>query len=254
MLEEEGLKPDCIAGSSMGAIVGALYAFTGSTSLLDELCDALRLSKIAKLSDNPLKDGLHGGLFRQQLEHHLAGHLGDATIGDCKIPFVCVAGKVAAPIDWLRIIKPGFTDYVTQCVTLHVFDANTRLIDAIMASSAIPVVFSPVEIDGNTYVDLVHFGSIPARTLKNIHHPDVIIATDTNPLHENLRKLLPASWKEFLDRGYEELEKSKQAADLIITPAMPAGVFRFDKAKDFMESGRKATEKMLPEIRELIGG
>jgi len=252
VLEAENLKSDSIAGSSMGAIIGALYAYTGSTAALEKLCDSLTLTNAARLSDNPLKDGLHGGLFRQHLALHLDEYLGDATIADCRIPFVCVAGRVKKPVDWLRIVRPGFTDHILECVEVHVFEPQTRLIDAIMASSAIPVIFSPVKIGKDTFVDLVHFGAIPARTLRSMHNPDVIIATDTNPEYGALVNLLPASWKEFLDRGYAELEKSKRSCDLVIRPAAPAAVFRFDKASAFLEAGEKAAREKLPEIVALL--
>jgi predicted acylesterase/phospholipase RssA len=236
----------------MGAIIAALYAYTGSTDVLSKLCDVLRLDSVARISDTPFKGGLHGGLFRQHLEYHLKDILGDATIGDCKIPFVCTAGKVKQPVDWLRIIQPGFTDYALSCVEFNVFEPNTRILDAIMASSAIPVVFSPVTIDGTQYIDTVHFGAIPARTLREMHHPQVIIASDTNPSYGIIEKLLPVAWQEFLQRGYDELEKSRQSADLVIVPVMPANLLRFDKAREFMMAGEEATEKRLKEIQTLL--
>lgn len=252
VLEREGIRPDVIAGSSMGAIVGALYAFKGTTDAFDPLIATLKLSQIARLSKTPFKGGLHGGLLRQNLEHLLGTLLGDACIGDCKIPFLCVAAHVTAPIDWTGVLRPGFAQSMLQHATLHVFSQETRLMDAIMASSAIPVLFSPVEINGEQFVDLVHFGSIPARTLRTHFHPDIVVATDTNPRYLALEKVLPAPWIEFLQRGYKELEQSKAACDLLITPKMPAAVFRFDKATAFMDAGERAAEEALPRIRNLI--
>lgn len=252
VLEREGIRPDCIAGSSMGAIVGALYAFTGTTEAFEPLIATLRLSQVARLSKAPFKDGLHGGLLRQNLEHLLGKIMGNACIGDCKIPFLCVAAHVTAPIEWTSVLRPGFAESVLQHAMLHVFSPHTRLIDALMASSAIPVLFSPVEIDGKQYVDLVHFGSIPARTLRTHFHPDIVIATDTNPRYLALEKILPAPWIEFLQRGYKELEQSKAACDLLITPKMPAAVFRFDKATAFMDAGEQAAEEAMPRIRKIL--
>lgn len=252
VLEREGIRPDCIAGSSMGAIIGALYAFTGKTEIFDPLCASIKLWHVARLSDSPLKGGLHGGLLRQNLERVLCPLLGDACIGDCRIPFVCVAAHVSIPIDWTGVLRFGFADAVLQHAALHVFGPDTRLIDALMASSAIPVLFSPVEIAGEQYVDLVHFGSIPARSLRERYHPDRIIATDTNPRYLALEKILPKPWIEFLQRGYQELEQSKAACDLLITPKMPAAVFRFDKASAFMDAGEQAAEEKMGEIRNLM--
>lgn len=253
VLEREGLRPDYVAGSSMGAIIGALYALTGSMERVMPLCEILRMDNVARLSEQPLKGGkLHGGLLRPQLEKHLKDLLGDARIGDCVIPFVCVAGRVKEPIAWSRVVLPGFTDDVLRKVEPVSFGPGTRLLDAIMASSAIPVVFSPVMIDGQEYVDLVHFGAIPARTLRDIHHPDVLIATDTNPAYSALMAYLPRSWNEFLQRGYAELERSKAACDLVITPELTSAPFRFDKARDFVAAGEKAAQEALPDVRRLL--
>ena len=252
VLEEQGYQPDCIAGASMGAIVGAIVAFTGNTASTSDLCKELTLWNVAKISENPLKDGLHGGLFRQRLSDHLESIFGNATIADCAIPFTCVAGRVKKPINWLHIVRTGFTEEVIDAVEAHEFDPSTRLLDALMASSAIPVVFSPYEIAGQTYIDLVHFGAIPARTMKEKWHPDHIIATDTVPTYEMLMPVLPLPWREFMVRGYEEIAKSKAVCDLVIKPSAPYGTFRFDKAADFVVAGREAAENMLPAISSLL--
>jgi|CXWL01.1.fsa_nt_gi NTE family protein len=252
VLEKEGYRPNCIAGSSMGAIVGALYALTGTTELLSTLCDTLTMTNVARLSDEPLKQGLHGGIFRQELEKHLRQYVGDACIGDCKIPFICIAGRVREPIDWTRIVRKGFTDYVLKRVEPIVFSDETPVFDAIMASSAIPVLFSPITIDDDQYIDLVHFGSIPSRTLRKTLHPDVIIGTNTNPVYPVLERFLPAAWREFLKRGYDELQKSIDDCDCMITPKLTLAPFRFDRAQDFAEAGRKATVEKMKEIRKLL--
>ena len=127
------------------------------------------------------------------------------------------------------------------------------MLDALLASSAIPVVFSPVTIGDDTFVDLIHFGAIPARQLRALHHPDIVLGTDTNPRYGILRRFLPSPWREFLAQGGAELTADRQACDLIITPRMPAQHFRFDKAAAFIAAGRHSTEKSLPELRSILG-
>lgn len=252
-LEHAGLRPDSIAGSSMGAIIGGLYAFTGSAECLGPLCDGIRMSALARLSERPLKDGyLHGGLFRQRLEERLTDIIGDACVGDCAIPFVCVAGRVQKPIVWSSIVSPGFTDDVITRVEPVIFGPDIRLLDALLASSAIPVIFSPVVIDGHEYIDLIHFGAIPARSLRDTHHPAVIIATDTTPVYETLMAYLPSSWKTFLERGYAELERSRHACDLVIAPTLSFTPFRFDKGDLFVAAGEAAATDALPAIKHLL--
>jgi len=252
VLEREHLKPDCIAGSSMGAIIGALAALGYHSAEIRKIAESLTLWNIATVSDHPLQKGLHGGILRQRLKDMLSPYIGDALIRDCKIPFVCVAARVKKPIEWMNIIRENFTEHVRSALEPHIFSPDTPLMDAILASSAIPVVFCPVKINGEEFVDLCHFGPIPARSLKETLHPDVIIATDTSPDYRSLQWMLPNGWRKFLEAGHEETKRSLSYCDLILKPKMPAAVFRFDQALAFWEAGKTEAEKRLPEIEKLL--
>src|SRR3989344_6414446 len=124
VLEREGLRPDYVAGSSMGAIIGALHALGKSTGDLRQFCDKLSLTSVAKLSDAPFKGGLHGGLLQQSLREHLQPMLGDATIDDCPTPFVCIAGKVQKLIRWTKIFQRGFAQHAIDRTKPYVFDGK----------------------------------------------------------------------------------------------------------------------------------
>lgn len=252
VLEEEGITFDCIAGSSMGAIVAGAYALGISVKDIDRVASKISLLSVATFSEKPLAGGLHGGLLNQSLENILRETLGDARIGDCKIPFVCVAGKVKKPVDWLTIWKPGFTEHFLDAVEPFFFPPETRMIDALMASSALPIIFSPVHVGDDTFVDLVHFGSIPARRLRALHSPEVVIGTDTSPRYDKVGQFLPAAWKEFIRRGHAEMDADRLACDLVIVPTMTKAVFRFDRAAEFIVAGRLAAEKSLPELRKTL--
>ncbi len=252
VLEEEGLTPDYIAGSSMGAIVGALLALGYPASVFDGILHKLTPFTVAEPSKNPLKNGFHGGLFQQKLHQFLGDLLDGKTIDDCKIPFVCVAGKVVKPIRWENIFSPDFTQDVRTCIEPHFFRHDTKLIDALMATSAVPVIFSPVQVGDETFIDLCSFGAVPARTLREIYLPDVVIGTDTQPRYQNLAPFLPPGWGQFLMAGEQSLRESLDACDLVIQPHLPYGPYRFDKADAFVKAGREAAEKALPKIRTLV--
>lgn len=252
VLEEEQLQPDYLAGSSMGAIVGALYAMGYGNDVLADLIQKIRLYNVAQLAKRPLSGGIHSGFLQQKLHDHLGGLIGDALIADCKIPFICLAGWMKEPIPWQKIAQTGFTDSIVPLVEPHIFPPETLLLDAIMASSAIPVVFSPVEIDEKKYIDLCHFGAIPSRSLRSVYNPDIVIATDTTPRFSAIRRILPPGWTEFLRLGYESLDESRAACDLIIKPEQAASLLRFDKSKEFFNSGKRAAIQKLPEIKALL--
>ncbi len=252
VLEQEKIRIDCIAGSSMGAIIAGLFAYGVSVPVLRSTAEKLSLLKIAKFSGGPMKDGLHSGIFRHQLEEILSPLIGNAVIGDCKIPFVCVAGRVRNPLNWTEILQEGFTDEFEKSIEPVVFSQTTKLLDAFLATSALPIIFSPVTIGHDSYIDLVHFGAVPARKLREICHPDIVIGTDTNPRYGILHRFLPHPWREFLDRGQHQLQMDLDACDLVIKPRMPAPVFRFDRAIDFIKAGRGAAEQSVPELRGLL--
>jgi len=252
VLEQEGLHPDYIAGSSMGAIVGAVYALGHPAAVLRTIVEELDMLNVARLSKKPFQGGLHGGLLRPRLQEILEEYIGEATIGDCRIPFACVAGRILDPIKWQTILKKGFIDHFLERVTPYIFDKDTRLIDAVLASSAIPVVFSPYVIQDQEYVDLVHFGSIPSRVLRQQFQPDLVIATDTNPSYKTLRRILPDAWDIFLEEGEKQLDLDRKDADVLIVPDHPYAIFRFDKASAFIKAGQKETLKKLPEIQKVL--
>lgn len=252
VLEEHNLKPNAISGSSMGAIIGAMYALGSSANALRKLAEDLQLTQMASFTTNMWQQGLHGGLLRPKLQQILGDSIGDATIADCATPFVCIAGKVLKPIQWHTSLSNGFTGHILECIEPHVFSKNTKILDAIMASSAVPVIFSPVEIDGEQFIDLVRFGAIPARTLQSLYAPEVLIATDTAPTYEGAQSLMPLSWRTFLEEGMDELQKSKAVCDLVIEPQSIGSPVRFDKADAWISSGREAAQNMLPTIQNIL--
>ncbi len=251
VLDREDIQPDCIAGSSMGAIIGALYAFGIPIGQIHALARTLSLTNIADWVGPSWKDGLHGGLLRQRLEEHLQPLVGDATLADCRIPFTCIAGHVKEPIRWSRILHDGFTQHALNCIEPYVFPPDTRLLDALHATSAMPVLFRPAEVNGELFVDLLSFGAIPSRTLRTVFHPDLVIGTDTNPDWQDATRFLPRGWSEFIAAGYASLDESKAACDLVIKPAQPHQPFRFDQAEDFWQAGVRAAEERMVEIRKL---
>lgn len=254
VLEEANLQPDAVAGSSMGSIVAALYALGYSTRDMLGILETVRPQEIATWSATPLRDGLHGGVLRQRIRELLEPYVRGATIGDCRIPFVCVAGRVREPIRWHRIIQHGFIDYVRELVEPHVFGPHVPILDAIQASSAIPVVFSPMIIDGQEYVDLVTFGAVPSRTLRALYRPDIVIATNTNDPYRPIQPFLPTGWQQLIAAGEASLQESLAVCDHVIRPALPqAQSFRFDRAREFADIGRTAALQSLPEIQRLIG-
>ena len=132
-MEEAGIKPDYITGTSMGAIIGACCAKGYSADFMLEEVKKLSLVDLLDFSFNPL---MNAALLRAQKMHKkLAEYIDDDyTFNQLDIPFRCVA-----------------VDLVTGNPV--VFKGEDKVCEAIVASSTIPGVFKPVEKDDMLLVD-----------------------------------------------------------------------------------------------------
>ena len=129
IIEQHGIKIDYISGTSIGSMLGALYAAGYKADELEEFFvnldenDAKNSSKIREILSKLLQDK------------------GVTTFEDLKIPFRCVVAD---------------TKELKEVVL-----SEGDVLDAIMASSAIPYVYDNVIIDGNRYVDGGFYNNLP---------------------------------------------------------------------------------------------
>ena len=236
----------------MGAIVAALHALGHPPGVMRDVAAKLKPASVVQLSSRPLQGGLHGGLLEQQLDAHVGPLIGDATIADCGVPFVCVAGRIREPIRWERMLLPGFVDHLRERVEAYIFPESTRIMDAVRASSAIPVVFSPARVGDDEFIDLMHFGSIPARSLRAQQSPEIVIATDTQPDYERVEPFFPGPLRRFLAAGRAETAQSIAVCDLLLRPQLPASMLRFDRGADFITAGRLVARENMDSIERLL--
>lgn len=154
-LDEAGIHADFVTGCSMGAIVGALYCAGVSVPTMKEKVLKLKLSQIATLNVARI---YAKGLFRLNKARVLMQSLmGDKTFDDLKIPFACVATDLVG--GKLHVLKEG--DVITAAI----------------ASSSIPGIFEPVELDGCLFVDGGLLERVPTRELKKMG-AEVVVAVD----------------------------------------------------------------------------
>jgi NTE family protein len=135
-LTEQGFQPSCIAGTSAGAIVGGLFAF-GKTP--EEILEFFKSIYFFHWKHFTFKKA--GLIDSESFKSYFAEIFGDITIGELKIPAYITA-----------------TDLVKG--KLKIFNTETKLIDAILASSSFPGMLSPYEINNKLYSDggiLNHF-------------------------------------------------------------------------------------------------
>jgi NTE family protein len=156
-LSERGIRPACIAGTSAGGIVGALYGAGYSPVEMIEFFrekSPFRLSKVSLTKPGILDM--------------------EKVVADFEEYF---------PDDSFEVLAPGLSVVATDILKGErvVFDSG-RLIPAVLASSAVPVVFAPVEIDGRWFADGGIVDNFPVDEV--IGRCDVVLGAYVNPSHE----------------------------------------------------------------------
>ena len=155
LMEECGLMPDVIVGTSAGALMGALFADGYSADELKELFTGREFSEFARLQIP--KSGLFDSTrFRNFLRRHLRAK----TFEELKIPMMVVATD----------LDGGES---------HTFDSGP-IVEAVTASCSIPIIFSPVVIDGVHYVDGGLFRNFPVSVIRE--SCERVIGVNVSPL------------------------------------------------------------------------
>ncbi len=183
MMEECGLSPDIIAGTSVGALMGALFADGYSSSEIQLLFTGREFSEFAHLQIP------RTGLFdSRRFRQFLAGHLRTRNIEDLRIPLAVVATDLDHGVS-------------------HAFRRGP-IVDAVTASCSIPIIFSPVVIDGIHYVDGGLFRNFPVSVIRE--ECERIIGVNVSPL-------IPQKYKQTLfyiaERSYHYMFRANTLED-----------------------------------------
>ena len=235
VFEENNIPIDIITGTSMGALVGGVYA--SGVSILDMHKKLSNFSKIKMVDVNPLFL-THGGLIvGNKVTNVLKSMVGNKTIEECKIPFRAVASN----------IENG---------EKYVFESG-NLVQAIRASISVPGMFKPVKIGNMTLVDGGLSDNMPVEEARKLG-ADVVIGVDVCTYYKkqnNLKTMIDIviSASNILVANFVKEKKDK--GDICIKIDQPNVSFNGFTFKDAMKSidfGRKYALEMLPEIKKLI--
>jgi NTE family protein len=231
-LEREKVPIDVIAGTSVGSLIGALYADTGKS--LDLELSALSLEN-EDIFDYKALAILSGGFVKgERLEEFLVEKLRNRDIEKLALPFAAVATD----------LRTGET---------VVFDRGP-VARAVHASAAIPGVFVPVTIDGRTYVDGGVTDPVPADVARRLGG-EVVIAV---AIPRAVPAKAPASPIEVAYHAVTVMAAEigrlrAREADVVIAPDVGAVAYDdFTRKKQLIEAGEAATLAALPAIRAAI--
>lgn len=228
-LESQGLVPDAIAGSSAGAVVGALYAAGNSGFELQKLAHRLDESKI---SDWSLPD--RGVLKGETLQQFVNEAVGQRPIEKLKKPFGAVATNL------------------TSGESIVFRTGNTGM--AVRASATVPGVFQPVRISGQEYVDGGLSSLIPVRAARQMGC-DVVVAVDISarPANQPVRSTFDILMQTFTIMGQSLAYYELKEADVVIRPAVGSvGSTEFQARHDSILEGEKAALAAAPQIRDAL--
>lgn len=231
VLEEAGLRPDLVVGTSAGSLVAALYASGKSAAQLQQVAESM---EEAAITDWTLPLFSRGLLRGDALARYVSQQVGGRQIEAMPMPLGIVA-----------------TDLHTgQGVLFQRGDTAT----AVRASSAVPAVFVPVRIAGRDYVDGGLVSPVPVRYARQMG-ADLVIAVDIssepegNPSGDTLQVLLQT----FAIMGKSINTFELKDADVLVRPAL-TGVKSadFGARRQSIDAGRRAMRQQLATLRQRI--
>lgn len=237
VLEQQGLKPDIIVGTSAGSIVGALYA-SGLTAT--ELEAAVAQMDKSVFNDYVLPGlgflpGEMGFVRGEKLHRFIDARLKTHLIDDFPIRFAAVATELS-------------TGKVTA---FNSGDAGL----AVVASSAVPGVITPVVIDRRYYGDGQIASPLPVATARELG-AKIVIAVDVvyPPQDAFLNSAVSVLFQSFAVSVHKLKEFEKAGADLVIAPSLEktSGQFTFSDRQKLVDAGEQTALKLLSTIRDVF--
>ena len=255
--DEHHIPVDAIAGTSMGSLVGALYATGHSPAQIEELTSDQVFSRVFRLSTDfrqinfrRREDSrfLPGG-FNLGLKHGVSfrnGVLLDYGLNEfLNAQFL----PYGAAYDFNRTPIPFRCVATDILVGREAVFTQGPLAEAVRASISIPGVFPPLEDGGHIYVDGALTENLPVDVVKNDLHADVIIAVSlplTPPDKGDTNSLLGILQRSFSVASWSNEVRSRARADVIVEPIAPPGVGAADYAKSqqLAKAGYAAAEKV----------
>jgi NTE family protein len=226
VLEEAGIRPDLVAGTSAGSVVAALYASGRSGRELAALAESMDEGTITDWS-YPGRGVIRG----EALARYVREHTGGRTIEQMRLPLGIVATDLDSGAGIL--FQRGDTGA------------------AVRASSAVPAVFQPVRIGNREYVDGGLVAPVPVRYARQMG-AQLVIAVDISAAPEGaatgdaLRMLLQTF--SIMGRSINRFEL--QEADIVLRPRLPGvGGADFTARTRAIAAGRDAALAALPALR-----
>jgi NTE family protein len=228
-LEKAGIRVDCLAGTSAGAIIASAYASGLSIQRIEEIGVKTNWGEL--FSFRPSRKGL---VSSGPIEEYIRKYLKVNTFEQLKKPLAVVATDI--------------------CSGEEVIFTKGALDKAVRASCSIPGIYTPVEMEGRQLVDGGMAENVPVRALKSLG-ADVVIAVNLFGHHQvfppasNVFQILMRVWYFFV----REESAWREHADVILEPDLRLfDLFDFSEGTGIIEAGEKEANRQMARIKQVI--
>ena len=230
VLREAGIPIDCVAGTSVGALIGTAYCAGASLELMEEEGRRTSFADFGRWTPSWL-----GLATNQRMEKYLERFTSVKTFEELQTPLAIATSD----------LNQGLTVYYS----------SGPIGQALRASCAYPALFVPIQYDGRTLADGFLTSPVPVEGALLLG-ADVVIAVYLDSGTEGT----PRTAVEVISRSFNIIQRHadiawRQQADLIIEPDVHDFAWDdFSKTPELIHAGETAAVRMLPEIRALVGG
>ncbi|MFZ9574291.1 MAG: patatin-like phospholipase family protein [Limnohabitans sp.] len=231
VLEEAGIHPQLVVGTSAGSLVAALYASGKNGAQLQRVAETMEEATLTDWTIPWLSRGMMRG---DALARYVSSQTGGRRIEDVRVPLGIVATDL----------------HSGQGMLFQRGDIAT----AVRASSAVPSVFEPVRIGGRDYVDGGLVSPVPVRYARQMG-ADLVVAVDISSAPEGNKA---SDMLQILLQTFTIMSKSingfeLKEADVVVRPALNnVGSAAFNERRRSIEAGRQAMLQALPQLREML--
>jgi len=261
VFEREGIPVTCIAGSSIGAIVGGAYGLFGDAKVLEEF------------AYNFIEQPFFKKMSMEAIDPSVGRHLRwrDHLTTMLKWRWSLVKGIMHPSIYDLEEFEKLFVEFDGATIESlpHTFCAiasdlrsgeeiamdKGNLKTAIMASSAIPGIFPPIEFEGKLLVDGSASDSVPVHILKERGAEKVVAVNVTKCIRKvgDLSNALHILYRADEIASWHLTQERLRGADFLIRPSVGRISWaNFKQARRIIALGEQAAENMLPHVERLM--
>jgi NTE family protein len=249
VMERNGLYPDVISGTSIGALIGSFYAAGKTPDELEEIALSITKRKLLSMFLPDLTLPSQGLFLGREVLRFLKTVLGDRSFEDLSLPFACVATDIVTGDE--VVLKDG------------------KVADAVRASLSLPFFFQPLFHKGRYLVDGGLVNPVPTSVIASMG-ADVLISVNltTRPAQKRIpmlaaRRQRTSYWKgpnvfevmlkTIYTMQFEIAQARSEIAHVVLDPDMSAFTWsEFYRAPEIIKVGEQYMEESLPKVKSLL--